>query len=70
MRVRMAERQISQRELARLTGLSVGTIGAAYRGEPVVFDTLAKIATELDCNPIDLIVTEGFVAPLVAAPSA
>ena len=64
MRVRMAQLELTQRSLAEKTGLALGTIGSVVRGEPVVFETLAKIATALECSPYDLLIVDGFAEPV------
>jgi DNA-binding Xre family transcriptional regulator len=43
------------------------TIVRLFNGEKFTSETVEKIAKALDCNPIDLMVTEGFPDPHLGA---
>ena len=67
-----AERGLSQRQLAELTGLRPDTISALERGSSrgIQFDTLARLCDALACEPGDLfdLDREAHVVPLLGGP--
>lgn len=66
----LAEKNIDQRTLSKLSGVSEPTITRVMHGKPFSSDTLSSLAAALDCNPRDLIEAPGHVDPLVVAPVA
>ena len=66
----LAEKNIDQRTLSKLSGVSEPTITRVMHGKPFSSDTLGSLAAALDCNPRDLIEAPGHVDPLVVAPVA
>lgn len=64
----LLDKDLDQRELARISGISEPTITRLLQGKPFTSDTLGKLADALDCNPVDLIEARGFVSPHVVAP--
>jgi putative transcriptional regulator len=53
----MGAKRIKQRELARLTGLSVVTVGQIYndKWKQIGRDTLSKLCLALNCSVSDLL---------------
>lgn len=64
----LLNKDLDQRELAKLSGISEPTITRLLHGRPFSSETLGKLAEALDCHPIDLIDANGFDSPHVAAP--
>ena len=56
LKVRLAERDMTQRELAQLTGIRPSTISQICSGtvKHLPIDVLEKICQELKCQPNDL----------------
>lgn len=65
----LVEREMDQKGLAELSGLSEITISRLMKGSRFNSETLAKIADALDCHPVDLIEAKGFASPHVGAPA-
>ena len=68
--VLLAQRDLDQKQLSELSGVSEQTIVRLLKGLPFTSETLGKIAGALDVNPIDLIDAEGYADPLVVASAA
>jgi transcriptional regulator with XRE-family HTH domain len=70
VKVMMALRGVgSQKELAEKSGVHQDTLVQLLRGRRSFSpETLEKLAQALDCNPLDLLTTEGFPPPHLAAP--
>ena len=53
----MAQRKISSRELARVSGITEANLSLLKRGKVkgVRFETLASICRHLDCQPGDIL---------------
>lgn len=66
----LAAKDLDQRELSKLSGVSEPTITRLVKGKAFTSETLGKLAEALDCHPVDLIDAEGFPSPHMAAPSA
>ena len=66
----LLNKDLDQRELAKLSGISEPTITRLLHGRPFTSDTLGKLAEALECHPIDLIDAMGFDAPHLGAPVA
>ena len=66
---KLLEKGMTARDLAAASDISEPTMYRIMGGKPFRSSTLGKIANALGCNPVDLIVTEGYTAPLVDAPS-
>jgi transcriptional regulator with XRE-family HTH domain len=64
----LLNKDLDQRELAKLSGISEPTITRLLHGRPFSSDTLGKLAEALDCHPIDLIDAKGFSSPHLGAP--
>lgn len=64
----LLDKNLDQRELARLSDISEPTITRLLQGKPFTSDTLGKLASALNCNPVDLIEAKGFVSPHLVAP--
>lgn len=66
----LVRRNMTLLDLARESAIGQATLyrivndGAAFRSE-----TLGKLATALECSPVDLIEVDGYAPPLVGAPS-
>lgn len=60
----------SLRDLAKDSGIGEATIYRIANGSGFTSETLGELAKALGCSPVDLIDPEGFVPPLVVAPSA
>lgn len=65
---RLLDRGMTARDLASESGISEPTMYRILSGKPFRSSTLDKIAEALECNPVDLIISEGHPAPLVEAP--
>jgi DNA-binding Xre family transcriptional regulator len=65
----LLDRDIDQRGLARISGISEPTITRLLHGKPFTSDTLARLAGALECHPIDLIDAKGFSSPHMDAPA-
>lgn len=66
----LAKKQMKLRDLAKTSNIGEATLYRVVNaGAPFTSDTLAKLASALECNPIDLIDPEGFASPLVGAPA-
>jgi transcriptional regulator with XRE-family HTH domain len=60
----------SQKALAERAGVGQTTLVALLHGSrSFTGDTLDRIATALECNPLDLLVTDGHPAPHMGAPA-
>lgn len=68
VRQMLLDKELDQRELAKISGVSEPTITRLLQGRPFTSDTLGKIADALDCNPVDLIDAKGYPSPHVDAP--
>jgi DNA-binding Xre family transcriptional regulator len=70
VRIYMALRNIeTEGDLGKRAELNRETIVMLKKGErPFASDTVAKLALALDCNPMDILKTEGFPAPHLDAP--
>lgn len=66
----LTDRDMTARDLARLADISEGTMYRMLSGEAFNTVTLGKLATALECHPIDLIEAEGFTPPHMVAPVA
>lgn len=64
----LLNRDLDQRELAKLSGISEPTITRLLHGKPFSSDTLGRLADALNCHPIDLIEAKGFESPQLGAP--
>lgn len=64
----LLDRELDQRELAKISGISEPTITRLLQGKPFTSDTLGKLAGALECHPVDLIDAKGFASPHVGAP--
>jgi len=64
----LIEKDIDQRGLAELSGLSEITISRLMQGNAFNSDTLGRVATALRCHPVDLIEASGYDSPHVDAP--
>lgn len=67
VRQKMLEKDLDQKGLAELTGMTETTISRLLSGKPFTSSTLEKLAKVLDCSPVDLVDPEGFPSPLVVA---
>lgn len=68
IKTRAAALGVNMRELANIAGIGEATIYRANAGRGFSTETLEKLASGLQCNPIDLIVVEGdYPAPLMVA---
>ncbi len=65
----LIEKGWDQRTLAKVSNVSEPTITRMKRGETFNSETLGKIAKALGCNPIDLLDTKGYPAPLMVSPA-
>lgn len=60
----MVDRLIeTQLELAQKAGISEGTLVTMLKGGSFSRESLEKVALALDCNPIDLLIADGYPAP-------
>ena len=59
----------SLRDLAKESGIGEATIYRIANGSGFTSETLGALATALGCSPVDLIDPEGFVSPLMVAPT-
>lgn len=66
----LVEKEMSLRDLARVSDIGEATIYRIVSGAPFTSETLTKLAAALDCNPVDLIESEGFPPPHMDAPIA
>ena len=57
----------TDKALDSLSGVDERTIRNVRRNGKASFEVWNKLATALDCNPIDLLVTEGYPDPKWAA---
>lgn len=57
----------SYQDLAAASGVHANTLTVVLRGGGWSAKTAERLAKALNCNPIDLIVTEGFPEPFLAA---
>jgi DNA-binding Xre family transcriptional regulator len=64
----LLDKDLDQRELAKLSGISEPTITRLLHGRPFTSDTLGKLADALECHPVDLIDAKGFASPHMGAP--
>jgi DNA-binding Xre family transcriptional regulator len=64
----LLNKDLDQRELAKLSGISEPTITRLLHGRPFTSDTLGRLADALECHPIDLIDAMGFQSPHLGAP--
>lgn len=64
----LLDKELDQRELAKISGVSEPTITRLLQGKPFTSDTLGKIAGALGCHPVDLIDAKGYAPPHVDAP--
>lgn len=64
----LLNRDLDQRELSKLSGISEPTITRLLHGRAFSSDTLGRLAAALGCHPIDLIDANGFPAPHMGAP--
>lgn len=69
IKTRMAELGMSARDLAVTAGIGEATMYRIINGGPFESRTLGKVAVALECNPVDLIDSEGFESPHVDAPA-
>ncbi len=58
VRVKMAEKNINQSELARISGLSRGAVITAMDGGNVHLSTVTAMGLALSCDPRDLLQVE------------
>jgi DNA-binding Xre family transcriptional regulator len=65
----LLDKDLDQRKLAEISGVSEPTITRLMHGKPFTSDTLGKLASALECHPIDLIDAKGFSSPHVDAPA-
>ena len=54
-RVRMAERNISRKEVEETVGINRNTVGRLYNDVPISLDTLRDVCEALDCRVEDVI---------------
>jgi DNA-binding Xre family transcriptional regulator len=53
----------TQLELAQRADISEGTLVTMLKGGSFSRESLEKLARALECNPFDVLLTEGFPAP-------
>lgn len=58
-----------QKDLARAAGVTEATVSRLLSGGPFTSDTLGKLATALQVNPVDLIDPAGYTAPHMEPPA-
>lgn len=58
VRVKMAEKNINQSELARISGLSRGAVITAMDGGNVHLSTVTALGLALTCSPLDILHVE------------
>lgn len=63
VRLMLASRDMSVRDLARASGVHEQTLYNLMAGKDFTSGTLAKIAAALDCHPVDLIDAQGYPDP-------
>lgn len=66
----LADRDMTLRDLAKISGIHEQTLYRLMGGATFNSDTLAKLANALECNPADLIESKGYPPPHVEAPLA
>ena len=54
-RVRMAERNISRKEVEETVGINRNTVGRLYNDVPISLDTLRDVCEALNCRVEDVI---------------
>jgi DNA-binding Xre family transcriptional regulator len=69
VRTLLGSRGMSLRDLAGQTDIGEATLYRVMNGSAFTSDTLGRLAEALECSPVDLIDSGGYVPPLVAAPS-
>ncbi|MCD6290359.1 MAG: helix-turn-helix transcriptional regulator [Anaerolineae bacterium] len=70
VRVFMAMRGIDTvRDLARKAGIHEDTVWKVFKGRNFTAETLERLATALECNPLDLLTVEGYPDPHMGAPA-
>lgn len=57
-------------ELSKVSGVHANTLTVVMRGGNWSTGTAEKLAAALNCNPIDLMVAEGFPEPFSVAPAS
>lgn len=67
VRQKLLEKDLDQKGLAELTGMTEATVSRLLNGKPFTSATLEKLAKVLDCSPVDLVDPEGYPGPLVVA---
>lgn len=58
LRAAMFEKQLTQRKISQITGISRNTINTICTGKTCGFDALSKVARVLEMDPRDLILIE------------
>jgi len=58
----------TMQELSERSGVHVNTLTVVLRGGRWSAKTIERLAIALDCNPVDLLVADGFPAPFSVAP--
>lgn len=66
----MFDKRMKQVELIKKSGISKPTIIRMLNGAPFDSETLGKLASALECSPVDLIDPEGYPSPHLATQGA
>jgi len=61
---------LTMQELAKASGVHANTLTVIMRGGNWNAKTAERLAAALDCNPVDLLVAEGYPEPFLAAPAS